>query len=91
MHAATCGKTKGIRRHKETWWWNDEVAEVIREKQQLYKIYNKSRKGSDKKKVADDKKKYEEVKRAAKREVSKAQETARKRFGEELDEEDRNG
>ena len=86
-----CGKTKGIRRHKETWWWNDEVAEVIREKQRLYKIYNKSRKGADKKKVADDKKKYEEVKRAAKTEVSKAQETARKRFGEELDEEDRNG
>ena len=41
--------------------------------------------------MADDKKKYDEIKRAAKREVSKAQETARKKFGEELDEEDRKG
>jgi hypothetical protein len=50
-----CGKSKGIRiqHHKETWWWNDEVAK----KQRLYKIYHKSRKGSDRKKVADNKKK----------------------------------
>ena len=57
----------------------------------MYKIYKESRKGSDKKKVSDDKKKYDEIKRAAKREVSKAQETVRKKFGEELDEEDRKG
>ena len=24
--------TKGPRRHKETWWWNEEVAEAVREK-----------------------------------------------------------
>ena len=24
--------TKGTRRHKETWWWNEEVAEAVREK-----------------------------------------------------------
>ena len=23
---SVCGETKGISRHKETWWWNDEVA-----------------------------------------------------------------
>jgi len=23
--------TKGPRRHKETWWWNEEVAEAVRE------------------------------------------------------------
>ena len=27
-----CGMTKGPRRHKETWWWNEEVAEAVREK-----------------------------------------------------------
>jgi len=27
-----CGMTKGPRRHKETWRWNDEVAEAVREK-----------------------------------------------------------
>jgi len=26
------GMIKGPRRHKETWWWNKEVAEAVREK-----------------------------------------------------------
>jgi len=26
----TCGLTKGPCRHKETWWWNEEVAEAVR-------------------------------------------------------------
>jgi len=24
--------SKGPSRHKETWWWNEEVAEAVREK-----------------------------------------------------------
>ena len=27
-----CGMTKGPPRHKETWWWNEEVAEAVRSK-----------------------------------------------------------
>jgi len=27
-----CGMTKGPCRHMETWWWNEEVAEAVREK-----------------------------------------------------------
>jgi len=27
-----CGMTKGPRRQNETWWWNEEVAEAVREK-----------------------------------------------------------
>jgi len=27
-----CGMSKGSCRHKETWWWNEEVAEAVREK-----------------------------------------------------------
>ena len=27
-----CGFTKGPARHKETWWWNEEVRKVIEEK-----------------------------------------------------------
>ena len=30
-----CGMTKDPPRHKETWWWNEEVAEAVRNK----KIY----------------------------------------------------
>jgi len=25
-----CGVSKGTCRHKETWWWNEEVAEAVR-------------------------------------------------------------
>ena len=29
-----CGMTKGLRRHKETLWWNEELAEAVKEKRQ---------------------------------------------------------
>ena len=32
----TCGWSKGPCRHKETWWWNEEVAEAVREKKKKY-------------------------------------------------------
>jgi len=31
-----CGMTKGPRRHKETWWWNEEVAKAVMEKKIKY-------------------------------------------------------
>ena len=33
-----CGMTKGPCRHKETWWWNEEVAEADREKVKVRKV-----------------------------------------------------
>ena len=36
-----CGMTKGPCRHKETWWWNEEVAEAVREKQIKYEKWKK--------------------------------------------------
>lgn len=88
-----CGRTKGAPRHSETWWWNDEVEEVVNEKQRLYKIYDesKNRKPVDKLEVQENKQKYDKVKRAAKRAVSKAKETERQKFGERLDEQDEKG
>ena len=32
-----CGMTKGPRRHKETEWWNEEVAKAVREKDKVRK------------------------------------------------------
>jgi len=32
-----CGMSKGPCRHKETWWWNEEVAEAAREKKIKYR------------------------------------------------------
>jgi len=34
----TCGLSKGPCRHKETWWWNEEVAEAVREKRKSMEI-----------------------------------------------------
>jgi len=36
-----CGMTKGLCRHKETWWWNEEVAEAVREKKIKYGKWKK--------------------------------------------------
>ena len=36
-----CGMTKGPCRHKETWWWNEEVAEAVREKKIKYRKWKK--------------------------------------------------
>ena len=27
-----CGRTRGPPRHKETWWWNDDVEKAVAEK-----------------------------------------------------------
>jgi hypothetical protein len=81
-----CGKTKGRQRHKETWWWNDEVAEAIREKQRLFRIFdNKSRKGGKKRLGGVDEAKYYQAKREAKRAIYKAQEAERTKFADELE------
>ena len=34
-----CGETRGISRQKETWWWNEEVAALVKEKQRLFKLW----------------------------------------------------
>jgi len=39
----TCGLSKGPCRHKETWWWNEEVAESIREKKTRYGNWKKEK------------------------------------------------
>ena len=42
----TCGLTKGPCRHKETWWWNEEVAEAVREKKKKYRNWRKIDRGT---------------------------------------------
>jgi len=38
----TCGLSKGPCRHKET-WWNEEVAEAVREKKKKYVNWKKGK------------------------------------------------
>jgi len=37
----TCGLLKGPCRHKQTWWWNEEVAEAVKEKKKSYENWKK--------------------------------------------------
>jgi len=37
----TRGLSKGPCRHEETWWWNEEVAEAVREKKKKYGNWKK--------------------------------------------------
>jgi len=39
----TCGLLKGLCRHKETWWWNEAVAEAVREKKKKYGTHTHNR------------------------------------------------
>ena len=39
-----CGKTKKPPRHKETWWWNDEVKLMVEDKRRLFKSWKNTKK-----------------------------------------------
>jgi len=39
----TCGLSKGPCRHKETWWWNEEVAEAVKAKKKKYGNWRKEK------------------------------------------------
>jgi len=41
----TCGLSKGPCRHKETWWWNEEVAKAVRETKKKYGNWKKRKIG----------------------------------------------
>ena len=79
-----CGRTKGPARHRESWWWNREVSEVIDEKRKLYMIWKKSGK-------EEDRVLYCSAKRKARRAVYIAQSEEQKVFGEMLDSEVKKG
>jgi len=43
----TCGSSKGPCRDKETRWWNEEVAEAVREKKKKYGNWKKTERGME--------------------------------------------
>jgi hypothetical protein len=59
------GKTKGKARHKETWWWNEEVEKAVEVKRVRFKNWVKS-------KTEEDLHIYRTAKRDAKRIVATA-------------------
>ena len=72
-----CGMTKGPRRHKETWWWNEEVAEAVREKKIKYGKWKKEN-------TKEAWKEYEKSRQNAKRVIFSTEEKKQKECANDL-------
>ena len=72
-----CGMTKGPPRHKETWWWNEEVAEAVRSKKIKY--------GKWKKENTDEARmEYKKSRQNVKRVISSAKEKKQKEWANDI-------
>ena len=69
---------KGAYNENETWWWNEEVQNAVKEKRLKFKKYQESR-------CDEDKGVFREANKRAKREVTKANESAYKDLYDKLD------
>merc|ERR1711974_508094 len=78
-----CGKTKGPPRHKETWWWSEEVSKIVEEKQKCYQKWFKARE-EDSDEQEELKETYKEAKKTAKKAVTEAKQAKRKEFAEQV-------
>ena len=67
-----------VKDSKETWWWNEEVQEVIQRKRLAKKKWDRER-------TEVSKQEYDEMKRMTKREVAKAKQNAYDELYERLD------
>ena len=72
-----CGMTKGPCRHKETWWWNEEVAEAVREKQIKYEKWKKEN-------TNEARMEYKNSRKSAKRVISSAKEKKHKEWANDF-------
>ena len=68
---------KGPRRHKETWWWNEEVAKAVTEKKIKYGKWKKEN-------TKEARKEYKKSRQNAKRVISSAKEKKRKECANDL-------
>jgi len=76
-----CGMSEGRCRHKETWSWNEEVAEAEREKKIKYKKWKRE----NSKEVWME---YKECRQNVKRVISSAKEKKRKECASDLNDHD---
>ena len=73
-----CGETTGRRgRERETWWWNEEVQEVIKVKKVAFKKWQRTRN-------EEDRVEYQLKKREAKAAVGRARKEAWRQWSENL-------
>ena len=72
-----CGMTTGLHRYNETWWWNEEVAEAVREKKIKYGKWKKEN-------TKEARKEYKKSRQSAKRVISSAKEKKQKQCANDL-------
>jgi len=72
-----CGMTKGPRRHKVTWWWDEEVVEAVRDKKIKYGKWKKEN-------TKDARMEYRKNRQNAKRVISSAKERKQKECANDL-------
>jgi len=72
-----CAMTKGPRRHKETWWWNEEVAEAVRDKKIMYGKWKREN-------TQEARTEYKKSRQNAKRVISSAKEKKQKECAKDL-------
>ena len=72
-----CGTRRNPPRHKETWWWNDEVAKAVTNKRLLFKTWQKS-------KTNQDRSKYCQTKQACKKAIANAKRIKSQKLAEEV-------
>ncbi|XP_076931835.1 uncharacterized protein LOC143597131 [Bidens hawaiensis] len=73
--------TRMICRHKESWWWNKDVQDKIKDKQESFREHIRS---TDEAKRVDLRDAYRKVNKEAKKVVAEAKNTAYKRMYERL-------
>ena len=72
-----CGMTKGPCRHKETLWWNEEVAEAVTDKKIKYGKWKKEN-------TEEARMEYKKSRQNAKRVISSAKEKKQKEWANDL-------
>jgi len=77
-----CEMSKGPCRHMETWWWNEEVAEAVREKKIKYRKWKKE---NSKEAWME----YKKCRQSAKRVISSAIEKKQKECASDLNDPER--
>ena len=72
-----CGMTKGVPRHKETWWWSEELAEAVRNKKIKYGKWKKEN-------TEEARMEYKKSRQNAKRVISSTKEKKQKEWANDL-------
>jgi len=72
-----CRMAKGPCRHKETWWWNEKVAEAVKDKKIKYRNWKKGN-------IKEAQKEYKKSRQNAKRVISSAKKKKQKECANDL-------